>query len=187
MLKDVLKERKMLIVIVICTGLVLLAINMGNNVNKNNSSDTGKGANYTEKTFNVAPNSDDENFTKWLTMSNLLISNDLGCIVTAAKNQNFTDTERCGKFLKEDSDRSLNDSNLHNNISVSLVPVFNQYKDALKNYNLGGEYLETGAKNQNATQMEMGSRYIDIANKGVIRTKHIYSSIGANDNFNSSI
>jgi len=185
MLKDVLKEWKMLIVIVICTSLVLLAINMGNNaentINANNSNGTGNGTTTGATTvdknvYNVSD--DDKNFTKWLAMSSRLLSNDLDCIVKAAKNENFTDTERCAKFLRENSDRALNNSDLHNNISANIVPVLDQYKDALKNYSLGGEFLEMGAKSKNATQMAIGSRYIDIADKEVLRAKHIYNFIG---------
>lgn len=184
-LKDMLKEWKMLIVIVICTSLVLLAINVSNNaentINANNSNGTGNGmaTNITtvdKNTYNTT--GDDKNFTKWLAMTSRLLSNDLDCIVKAAKNENFTDTERCAKFLRENSDRALNGSNLHNNISANIVPVLDQYKGALKNYSIGGEFLEMGAKSKNATQMAIGSRYIDIADKEVLRAKHIYNFIG---------
>lgn len=185
MLKDILKEWKMLVIIVTCTSLVLLAINMSNNadntINTNDNNGTGNGTTTNITIVNkdaLGITNDDKNFTKWLVMSSSLLSNDLDCIVKAAKNENFTDTERCAKFLRENSGRALNNSDLHNNISANLIPVLDQYKGALKNYSLGGEYLEIGARNQNATQMAIGGRYIDMADKEVLRAGHIYNVIG---------
>lgn len=175
MLKDMLKEWKMLLIIVICIGAVLWAINI-NNGNTATSNTSANNTTANNKILNMS--GDDENFTKWLGMSSRLVANDLDCISKAAKNQNFTDTEKCGKFLGEDSNRILNESNSHDNISIYLVPVMDQYKDALKNYSLGGENLEIGAKNQNATQIAMGTRYIEMAYRQGLRARHLYSSLG---------
>lgn len=191
MLKDILKEWKMLTIIVICLGLVLFAINISNqNTDVNNAGTNGTANTIANKNaFNATDDdknalngtSDDKNFTTWLSMTSSIISDDLGCIVKSAKRKNFTDTERCAKFLRENSDRTLNSSDSHNNISAHLVPILNQYKGALKNYSIGGEYLEMGAKNKNTTQMVIASNYIQIADKEMVVAGHLYSSIRLNN------
>lgn len=122
--------------------------------------------NVTEPVINASGPSiidNDSKFKIWLSMSYTPISNDLKCISKAANYQNFTSTGLCAKFLKEDSNRSLEQIDSYN-VSPSIKPMLDQYKRSLENYSIGGKYLEIGARNMDKEQMGIAIKYIKQAN-----------------------
>ncbi len=106
---------------------------------------------------------DDKNFQIWFTLSYKPIVDDLNCISKAAEKENFTDTVSCAKFLKEDSNRSLNQIGSYN-VSPYFRPPLDKYKKALEYYSIGGENLEIGARNGDIEKMNAASKYIQQAN-----------------------
>lgn len=126
------------------------SISVRNNINISNITDISNGTNVTDK---------DKDFKNWFSLSFMLIYNDLDCISKAGKNQNFSDTELCGKLLKENSNRSLEQISRHN-VSITLQTVLEEYKKSLEYYNVGGINLEIGARNRNMTQIIEATKYI---------------------------
>lgn len=102
----------------------------------------------------------DTYFKNWVTISFKTMAENLNCISEAGKNRNFTDMERCGKFLSQNSDNALRFINEYN-VSPSMRVVLEEYKKALESYNIGGVKLETGARNRNASQMGNAIKYIE--------------------------
>lgn len=106
---------------------------------------------------------EDKEFIKWFSLKYAPIKNDLDCIVDAAKTEDFNKTQLCGKLLKEDSQRPLNEIDRFNT-SISMKEVFLVYKKSLENYNIGGRNLEIGAKNHDISLMDNASTYIKEGN-----------------------
>lgn len=124
---------------------------------------------FAENTTNIDANitmNDDIYFKKLATVSLKTIAENLNCINKGGKNKNFTDIERCGKFLRENTNNSLRTMN-QLNVSSSMQVTFEEYKNALINYNIGGEKLEIGAINRNASQMGDAIKHIENGNVGI--------------------
>lgn len=107
----------------------------------------------------------DKEFMNWFSLTYIPIKNDLVCISDAAKKENFSETQRCAKFLKEDSQRYLNQTNqtgqFNNQFNASTL---GKYKQSLENYYIGGKNLEIGAKNRNILLMSNATEYIKEGN-----------------------
>ncbi len=105
---------------------------------------------------------EDRKFQNWT--NSLSIQNDLYCITEAAKRKNLTDTEICGRILKENSNRSLMQLSGFNT-SQSFEMTVSEYKKSLELYYLGGKHLEIGAKNSDIELMIKASEHIDEGKK----------------------
>lgn len=119
-------------------------------------------------------------FKNTLEVDNRVIYEDLVCISNAAKNKNFDETARCGRLLSDAADAitiSINNSK----VSPSLQTVLDDYKKSLKDYNVGGEMLETGAIYRNATQMNEAGMYIQ---NGTVRITKIVETLYGNSTSN---
>jgi len=162
-LKKIIRENFGIIIIVLIAAVILISLNMSQNlftnpelnapakINRNFS------INENGSTLNITD--DDKNFKNWIYLSYRLILDDLNCVSKAAKRQNFSDTERCGRFLKDNSNLSLSQIDSYN-ISVSLLEVRDDYRKSLIYYNLGGSNLEIGARNRDSKQMYNATVYI---------------------------
>lgn len=129
----------------------------------------------------------DTSFQNWIVLSFKVIDENLECISKAGNKRNFTDMERCGKFLGDNSNISLRHINEYNNVSSSMKTVLDEYEKALKDYNIGGIKLEIGARNGNVSQMgdaigdiQNGTNHIKVVDKilyqDVINARYANSS-----------
>ena len=132
---------------------------------ENNKNVTGNDVVTMDNGTNIIRDNDTY-FKNWVTVSFKTIAENLDCISKAGKNRNFTDMERCGKFLSQNSDNNLRFINGYS-VSSSMQTTLEEYKEALENYNIGGIKLETGAKNRNASQMGDAIKYIEMGTTGV--------------------
>lgn len=163
----------MLIVVILATVLIVALISyQGPNSIPNENTSTGSNINATAES-NVTGK--DKIFMSWFNSSYILGYDDINCITKAAKKKNFTDTEQCGKWLKENSNRSLQQIDTYN-VSSSLQAALDEYKKSLEDYNLGGINLEIGARDKNATQMNIATKYI---RNGTARVERAMIMIGA--------
>lgn len=150
----------MLIAIILAMALMaIFIINYQPNSVPNGNKSTNGDTNLTNRT-NMT--NEEKNLRTWFVLSYAPIRDNLKCISKAAKSENFSQTETCARILKEDSNRSLSQIDSYNtsNISATLRSALSLYKMSLESYHIGGENLETGAKNQNASVMSMATRYI---------------------------
>lgn len=102
-------------------------------------------------------------FKTWIGVSFNAINYDLDCISQAGYKKDIANVERCGGFLRNNSNLSLEDIDGYS-ISPSMNKLSNEYRQALLDYNAAGMYLETGAKNRNASQMAIGAKYLKSGN-----------------------
>lgn len=107
---------------------------------------------------------EDRKFQDWTNLLSDNMKNDLYCIAKAAENRNLTDTEICGRFLKENSNRSLRQISEFN-VSPSFEMTVSEYKKSLELYYLGGKNLEIGAKNYDTELMANATEYINQGKK----------------------
>lgn len=162
MIKEMIMSKN--IIIIISIGLIILVFNYSSYIkNEPTQNITPIKTNIT-KDINNNETDNDKDFKNWMALSYTPIYDDVNCITKAAKDKSFSDIELCGKLLKDDSNRSLKQIGSYN-ISLSLIPLFNQYKKSLQYYNLGGENLEIGARNRDAQKMGISSEYIRQANE----------------------
>lgn len=166
-----------LIMVILATVLIVILLNgqsLFNGQSSNPISDQnvsiGNNTNMSNET------NADKDFKNWLSLSFMPIYNDLDCISKAGKNQNFSDTELCGKLLKEDSNRSLRQISKYN-VSISLQASLDEYKKSLEYYNIGGLNLEIGARNRNVTQMVEATRYIQNGTENMYIVTNILNNI----------
>jgi len=144
-----------LIAIILISTLIVLAI-----VNYQ-PNPPPKGDKLNETTI-INMSAEEKNFRTWFVLSYGPIREDLKCISKAAKSENMSRTETCARILKENSNRSLNQIESYNvtNISTTVRSGLSIYKISLENYNKGGEILETGTRNKNASIMGTAIQYI---------------------------
>lgn len=128
---------------------------------ENGSKPQTNGINLTDK---------DKEFMNWFGLTYIPIKNDLVCISDAAKKENFSETQRCARFLKEDSQRSINQSQFNNQLNESAL---DKYIQSLENYYIGGKSLEIGAKNRDILLMSNATAYIK---EGNIQIRNIMDS-----------
>lgn len=126
---------------------------------ENNANVNGSDTNIINNSTKVTSDNDTY-FKNWVTVSVKTMTENLNCISKAGKNRNFTDMERCGKFLSENSNNSLRSIDEYN-VSPPMQITLEEYKKALQNYNIGGVKLETGARNRNVSQMGDAIIYIE--------------------------
>lgn len=111
------------------------------------------------KTVSINDTDEDKNFKNWVYLSFRSIMYDVNCISKAAEKHNFSETERCGTLLRDNSNRSLGQIDTYN-ISSSLDEARSEYRQSLEYYNIGGLNLEIGAKNRDPQQMYNATVYI---------------------------
>lgn len=170
-LKKTVKGNFAIIAIITVIGIILFSLpNIGIFSNSKNDPINIGDINITEtdlnKTINITDK--DKNFKNWIYLSIVPIIDDINCVSKAAKKQNFSDTERCGIFLRDDSNRSLRQIDGYN-ISLSLKDVRDEYRKSLEYYNLGGLNLEIGARNRDPLQMYNATMYIQNGTRGIDR------------------
>lgn len=162
-LKKIIKDNSYIIAIVMITGVVLFLVNSGVDIfstpvqTQDASININGKTNISEITINVTD--EDKNFKNWIYLSFIVIVDDLNCIPKAAKKQNFSETELCGKHLKDNSNIYLKQTDRYN-ISSSVQDVRDEYKKSLEYFNLGGINLEIGARNRDPRQMYNATVYI---------------------------
>ncbi len=107
---------------------------------------------------------DDRKFQSWVNSFAEYVQSDLYCITKAAEVKSLTDTEMCGRMLKEHSNKSLRQINGFN-ISQSFNMSLSEYRKSVEYFYMAGQNLEKGAKDNNAELMISASNYIDEGNK----------------------
>lgn len=107
---------------------------------------------------------DDRKFQDWTNLLSDNMKRDLYCIAKAAEKKNLTDTEICGRILKENSNRSLRKISEFN-VSPSFEMTVSEYKKSLELYYLGGKNLEMGAKSYDTELMTNATIYLDKGKK----------------------
>lgn len=122
----------------------------GRNITDGDTNITVRGTNITGN--NIAIMDNDTYFRKMVEVNLGEIYFNLKCISRAGQTQNFSETERCARFLSENSNLSLRHANDYN-VSSSIQNAVREYKNALEYYNIGGTKLAIGARNRNASQM----------------------------------
>lgn len=127
-------------------------ISIGNSINVEDNN-----ANITDNSTIIMDN--DTYFKKSVEVNIGVIIDDLNCISEAGKNRDVNATERCGTFLRENSNIYLTSLSRYN-VSNSLQTALDDYKKALEYYNAGGSKLETGARNKNTSQIIDAIEYI---------------------------
>ncbi len=83
-------------------------------------------------------------------------------ISSASSNEDLKNMEIYGRYLKEDSQKYLDEFDKFN-LSPSYMPMADEYKKALEGYYLTGKYTELGAKNVDAESIELSASYADEA------------------------
>lgn len=102
-------------------------------------------------------------FKTWIGVSFNAINYDLNCISEAGYKKDMASVERCGRFLKNNSDISLKDISDYS-VSPSMQKLSVEYRQALEDYNVAGTNLEIGARNRNASEMALGAAYLQSGN-----------------------
>lgn len=165
-----------LIVIVLISLPQIISFNKENgNVNEKNvtyfdDNDLKPRTNYTNLTDK------DKEFINWFSLTYVPIRNDLVCISNAAKKENFSETQKCSKFLKEDSQRSISQIGQFNE-SLSMNNAISEYKKSLENYYIGGKDLEIGTKNRDISLMSNATEYIKVGN---VHIRYLMDSLPKN-------
>jgi hypothetical protein len=173
-LKKTVRDNFTIIVIILAVAIILFLLpNIGifSGRQQNDPTNIDVNSNGTEIDLNktiINITDKDKDFKNWFYLSIVPIINDINCISKSAKEQNFSDTERCGRFLRDDSNRSLRQIDGYN-ISLSLEEARDEYRKSLEYYNLGGLNLEIGAKNQDLLQMYNATPYIQNGTIGINR------------------
>lgn len=107
---------------------------------------------------------EDRKFQNWTNLLSDHVKSDLYCIANAGENKNLTDTEICGRILKENSNRSLIYISEFD-VSPPFEMTVSEYKKSLELYYLGGKNLEIGAKSYDTELMTNAIMYIDQGKK----------------------
>lgn len=105
---------------------------------------------------------DDQKLTSLISTSMKVLILDFEGISSASSNEDLKNMEIYGRYLKEDSQKYLDEFNKFN-ISPSYMPMADEYKKALENFYLTGKYTELGAKNVDAESIELSASYADEA------------------------
>lgn len=111
---------------------------------------------------------DDQKFASLLKESSKIIAVSSKGISDAAIREDYKSLELYGKYLKDDSQKYLNEMNKLE-VSPSLKPIFDEYKLGLEKTNLAGKYTESGATNLNNDDLSLGSDYL---NEAVVHIEH---------------
>ncbi len=129
------------------------------------SSDKNVNNNATNNNTNTPKlTEDDSKFQSWANSFAEYMQSDLYCITKAAEAKSLTDTEMCGRMLKEHSNKSLRQIDGFN-ISQSFNMSLSEYRKSVEYFYIAGQNLEKGAKNKNAELMISAPNYIDEGNK----------------------
>lgn len=117
---------------------------------------------YGNSTVNLTE--DDRKFQDWT--NSISIQGDLYCIARAAERKSLTDTEICGRILKNNTNISLMQIDEFK-VSQAFRMAVSEYKKGLELYYLAGESLEIGAKNGDAELMTNATILIDQGKKKI--------------------
>ena len=139
-----------------------------NNTAKNDTRNKDTVINMTEE---------DKIFKSWVYISYVPIIEDLKCVTKAAKSQSFNDTEICGRFLKDNANRIMEQIERYN-VSISMKDVQKEYKKSLEYYNIGGSNLELGARERNFQQMNDANAYIQNGTNNMDRVLNLLENYG---------
>ncbi len=115
---------------------------------------------------------EDKNFKNWVYLSYRPIFDDLTCVSNAVNKKSFNETERCGRLLKDDTNRTLRQIETYN-VSVYMQAAWSEYKKSLEYYNLGGLNLEMGARNRNINELDDANMYIHNGTDRIERVMQI--------------
>lgn len=141
---------------IVVFGLVLISIVTLGCVDKKDSN-----LETTTSSINATPPTilyDDQKFISWISTSVKVLGVDLDGLSSASSNVDLKNMEIYGRYLKEDSQKYLDEFNKFN-ISPSYMPMADEYKKALEDYYLAGKYTELGAKNVDAESIKLATSY----------------------------
>jgi hypothetical protein len=152
-------------------------ISIGNGT-KDNGTNVEGNTNVTDNS--IVPMDNDTFFKTMVEVNSRTIFENLDCISRAGKTKNFSETERCGKFLSDNANLFLRHLNGYN-VSTYLQETLGEYKNALSYYNIGGTKLEIGARSRNLSQMGDAIKYIQ---NGTIYINKVADVLYGNETFN---
>lgn len=112
---------------------------------------------------------DDKEFLAWMQSANKILQSDLLGALDAIRYDDLKSMEIYGRYLKEDSQKYLDEIDKFT-ISPKFTPVAEEFKRAIENQNLGGKYLESGAKNADDEALNRAADYLSEAEANIRRT-----------------